>query len=311
MNPNYQLNNNEKMISNNRFTLPLVSICIPTYNGEKYIEEALNSALRQTYKNIEIVISDDNSCDSTLDVVNQIQKNTKIPIFIYNHQQNGLGSNWNNCVRKASGEYIKLLFQDDIIFPNCIEKMMQIALKDKKIGLVFSKRNFLYIDENNYVDEMNKYYKELHIFWENLKSINSGTKLLKECSCLRDVPQNKVGEPTVVLLKKEVFTKVGFFNETLVQILDYEFWYRVFKYYKIGFINEELASFRLHEMQASQINNRTYLNEYLLYDKFLYENLFFQLSPNNQKELFKKFNKFYNLLRRIKRKFKISFEYRS
>jgi hypothetical protein len=104
---------------------------------------------------------------------------------------------------------------------------------------------------------------------------------------------------------------VGFFNETLIQILDYEFWYRVFKYYKIGFINEELASFRLHEMQASQINNKSYVNEYLLYDKFLYENLFFQLSPNIQKQLFKKYNKLYNLLRRIKRKLKISFEYQA
>jgi glycosyltransferase involved in cell wall biosynthesis len=299
------------MISNNRLTVPLVSICIPTYNGEKYIEEALNSALNQTYKSIEIIISDANSDDKTLDVVSQIKKNTKIPFFIYNYQQNGIGSNWNNCVRKASGKYIKFLFQDDIIFPNCIEKMMQIALKDKQIGLVFSKRNFLYTNKNNYVDDMNKDYRELHIYWANLKSINSGTRLLKKCNCLLDIPQNKVGEPTVVLLKKEVFFKVGFFNETLIQILDYEFWYRVFKYYKIGFINEELASFRLHEMQASQINNKSYVNEYLLYDKFLYENLFFQLSPNIQKQLFKKYNKLYNLLRRIKRKLKISFEYQA
>jgi glycosyltransferase involved in cell wall biosynthesis len=289
---------------NNSPKAPLVSICIPTYNGEKYLEEALISALNQTYHNIEIIISDDNSNDNTFDVVSQIKNNTKIPFFIYNHQQNGIASNWNNCVRKANGEYIKFLFQDDIISPNCIEKMMQIALKDKKIGLVFSKRNFLYMDRNNFVDEMIKNYKELHIYWPNLKSINSGTKLLRKCNCLLDTPMNKVGEPTVVLLKKEVFSKVGYFNEKLVQILDYEFWYRVFKYYKIGFINEELASFRLHDMQASQKDINNDGKDYLLYDKLLYENLFLQLPPNIQKKLFRKYNKLYNLLKRIKRKFK-------
>lgn len=285
---------------------PLVSICIPTFNGQKYVEESLVSALNQTYTNIEIVISDDYSSDGTLEIVNSIRNNSNVPFFIHHHAPNGIGANWNNCVIHAKGNYIKFLFQDDILDPFCIEKMMQVALKDKRIGLVFSRRNFLYPERNNFVDEMLTNYKELHVHWTNLRSINSGPKLLKECYCLLDTPVNKVGEPTAVLLKKDVFRKVGFFNERLVQVLDYEYWYRVFKYYKIGFIDEELATFRLHDMQASQRNVYNNGHDNMLFDKMLYDKLFFQLPFNIQKILFKKYNKFYKLFKQMKNKLNIN-----
>lgn len=213
---------------------PLVSICIPTYNGEKYIEEALISALNQTYKNIEIIISDDNSSDRTLEIVNRIKHGTKVPLYIYQHQPKGIGANWNNCVRKANSDFIKFLFQDDILNPSCLEKMMRIALMDHKIGLVFSKREIICSEKTKFFDEWIINYKNLHNHWDNLGTINSGINLLKNSDRLLESPENKVGEPTAVLLRKEVFRKVGFFNEYLIQALDYEFWYRVFKYYKIG-----------------------------------------------------------------------------
>lgn len=279
---------------------PLVSICIPTYNGEKYLEEALISALNQTYQNIEIVISDDNSSDSTLEVANKIKNKTKIPFFIFHHQPNGIGANWNNCVRKANSNYIKFLFQDDILKPICIEKMMQIALMGKNIGLVFSKRDIIYSDRNKFFDDWMEHYEHLHTYWENLKTINSGVKLLKKCNCLLESPENKVGEPVAVLLRKEVFKKAGVFDETLVQALDFEFWYRVFKYYKIGFIDEALVSFRLHQGQATVKNNNIGNEDYVKYEKSVYKNLFFQVAPNIQKRLFKKYNKCYNLLRKLR-----------
>lgn len=287
------------------FSQPLVSICIPTYNGEKYIEEAVWSALNQTYKNIEIIISDDLSIDNTLGILNKIKDSTKIPFFIHHHQPIGIGANWNNCVRKANGEYIKFLLQDDLLFPECIEAMMDVALMNKKIGLVFSKRNFIYLEKNDFFDEWIKNYGSLHIYWKNLKLINSGKKLLRSCQNLTSSPLNKVGEPSAVLLKKECFNKVGFFNENLVQILDYEFWYRVFKYYKIGFIDEEFASFRLHKDQATQKNLNNDHKDYILYSKLLYKNLFFLLAPRIQKSLFFEHNKFGNLFKKFITKIKI------
>src|SRR6056297_3323741 len=101
----------------------LVSICIPTFNGQEYIEQALRSAINQTYKNIEIVISDDDSSDSTLQIVKRVKDSTTVPLKIIKHTPTSIGSNWNNCIKESSGKYIKLLLQDDILESNCVEKL--------------------------------------------------------------------------------------------------------------------------------------------------------------------------------------------
>ncbi len=255
---------------------PLVSICIPTYNGERYLKEALNSAISQSYKNIEIIISDDSSTDKTLEIIKDFKKSSKFPVFIFNHKPTGLGANWNNCVINAKGGYIKFLFQDDVLENNCIEKMMEVALKDETIGLVFSKRNFISENNNSYHNSWIKKFDNIHLKWTGLKEINSGKKLLKKCKLFLHTPMNKVGEPTAVLINKKVFTKIGYFNENLIQVLDFEFWYRIFKYYKIGFVNERLVKFRLHEGQATNLKNDKQ-SDYILYEKIIFKNLFFQL----------------------------------
>ena len=107
--------------------IPLVSICIPTYNGAKFIKEAMDSAIAQTYANLEIIVSDDASKDGTLSIIESYKNKTLIPIHIYNHNPEGIGANWNHSVSKAQGDYIKFLFQDDILEPTCIERMMQLA----------------------------------------------------------------------------------------------------------------------------------------------------------------------------------------
>ncbi len=273
--------------------LPLVSICIPTYNGEKFLLEALESIRFQTYKNIEVVISDDASIDSTLDIVESFSKQTDIPIQVHNHKPQGIGENWNNCVRNANGKYIKFLFQDDVLKSECIEKMVFLAEKNKKIGLVYCKRSVL-CDENNELHQqwINR-YGILHESWHNMnianEDIRSGKDYLKDLNLFM-FPKNKIGEPTAVLLRKDCFKKAGYFNTDLKQTLDIEYWLRVMKYFKIGFIDEELISFRLHNEQASVINKKEIIPDYDILSRMYYRNLFWYLNPKYQWKLFRKYS---------------------
>ncbi len=260
----------------NYIKFPLVSICIPTYNGEDYIEEALTSAINQTYPNYEIIISDDASTDQTLKLVKQAKEKTKIPFYIYHHIPKSIGANWNNCLIKSRGKYIKFLFQDDVLNRDCIEKMVDLAERDVDLGLIFCSRNFIYDKSNTYHKSWIAKFGNLHQHWINLKSINSGKKLLKKNKNLLHTPMNKVGEPSAVLIKKQVIEKVGLFNENMVQVIDFNLWYKIFKHYKIGFINEKLVSFRLHNNQATNIDNNKKL-DYELYEKEVFNYLFFQL----------------------------------
>ena len=111
-------------------TNPLVSIVIPVYNRELYIEDAIRSAISQTYQNIEIIIVDNCSTDSTWDILNEWEKkDNRIKIF-QNDSNIGPVLNWNECFRHASGEYIKILWSDDWISHKFVEKCLYVFEKN-------------------------------------------------------------------------------------------------------------------------------------------------------------------------------------
>jgi glycosyltransferase involved in cell wall biosynthesis len=281
---------------------PLVSICIPTFNGGKFLSEALASINQQTYLNLEIIVSDDNSNDNTLEILKRFKKNNRIPVYIYQHSPSGIGANWNNCIKHANGKYIKFLFQDDVLYEDCISKMIEISERDNQIGLVYCKRSFIEnpIDKNH-EKWLNK-FTLLHSHWDNLR-VNTGyikgEEYLKDRNLLK-VPYNKIGEPTAVLIRKTSLIKAGYFNEDLKQALDIEMWYKLMKYFKIGFVNEELVYFRLHNDQASANNQAKGVREIEKLEIFAFKNLMFKLHPNNQWKLFKKYSMVGFYFRKVK-----------
>ncbi|MBV4192553.1 glycosyltransferase family 2 protein [Bacteroides fragilis] len=111
-------------------TNPLVSIVIPVYNRELYIEDAIRSAISQTYQNIEIIIVDNCSTDSTWNILNTwARKDDRIKVF-QNKENLGPVLNWNECFKRASGEYLKILWSDDWISPTFVEKCLSFFKRD-------------------------------------------------------------------------------------------------------------------------------------------------------------------------------------
>lgn len=275
-----------------KISSPLVSICIPTFNGGKFLSKALASVIQQTYLNLEIVVSDDNSKDNTIEILKKFKKNNRIPVHIYHHCPSGIGANWNNCIKHSNGKYIKFLFQDDVLYADCISKMVEISESDKQIGLVYCKRSFI----ENSLDENHKKWLQkfavLHTQWDNINvktGYIKGEEYLKDINLLK-VPYNKIGEPTAVLIRKSSFLKAGYFNEELKQALDIEMWYKLMKYFKIGFVNEELIYFRLHNDQTSANNQTSGVREIEKLEFFVFKNLMFKIHPKSQWKLFKKYS---------------------
>ncbi|CAD5925731.1 glycosyltransferase [Planktothrix agardhii] len=233
--------------------LPLVSVCIPVYNGERFIAEAISSILSQTYSAIELIISDDNSSDHTIAIAQSFQAQTSIPINILTHQNLGLAENSNFCINQSQGKYIKFVYQDDILMPNCIEKMVNLAETDPDIGLVFSPREMFFLEQENINLELIAVYQQfanLHQSWSNLKSIQWGKDLLADPN-LWQHPINKIGEPSTVLLRKSVFKTIAGFDPELNQLVDLDLWWRILAQFKVGFVEETLSYFRLHTQQKT------------------------------------------------------------
>lgn len=101
---------------------PKVTIGIPTFNRAAYLQEALLSALRQTYANLEIVVSDNGSTDDTHLVLTQ-QEDPRV-VIVEHSENHGMVYNWNSCLSQATGEFFLLLSDDDILEPNAIETLL-------------------------------------------------------------------------------------------------------------------------------------------------------------------------------------------
>lgn len=256
----------------------LVSICIPTFNGEKYLQEALDSVKAQTYKNIEVVISDDRSSDDTLNICEKFKTEVSFPVSVFSHMPQGIGANWNNSVNKARGKFIKILFQDDVLEANCIEEMLNCLLKNN-LDIVVSKRNI--IDEGSLkitTGDWFEKYKDL----QKPAGIPESDFFILSRKNFRDLDvkvyssENIIGEPCASLFSKRLFEDVGPFSECYKQILDYEYWLRTLATYDIGILGEKLVKFRYHPQQASAVNLSEELDEgpvieNILLRKFLFD----------------------------------------
>jgi glycosyltransferase involved in cell wall biosynthesis len=237
-------------------TEPKVWIFIPTFNGDRYLEAAICSALGQTYTNFQILISDDCSSDRSRAIALKFQSINSNILYI-EHERLGLVENWNFCVQQclaaeAPPKYIKFLCQDDLLAPTCLAEMVVAMEASENLGMAFSDR--VLISETKISPEL-AWLANLSDFWDRLQPIQAGLDLLCDRNFLK-CPDNKFGEPTNVLIRTAVFEQIGSFDPNFRQYCDLEMWIRICTYYQVGFIDQSLGSFRLHDQQASNLNQQ-------------------------------------------------------
>ena len=117
---------------------PLVSILIPVYNRETLVSTALSSAVTQTYPNIEIVVGDNCSTDRTYEVVQEYARRDQRIRYFRNEENLGPLANWVRCLEYSRGDYIKILWSDDWLEPEAIERYIQPLLVRDDLGFCFS-----------------------------------------------------------------------------------------------------------------------------------------------------------------------------
>jgi glycosyltransferase involved in cell wall biosynthesis len=256
---------------------PSVSVCIPTYNGAHYLRDCLDSALDQTYGNIEILVVDDASTDETLSIAAIYAERDGRVRLVRNEQRYGLIRNWNRCVHFARGEWIKFLFQDDLLDPTCLDAMIA-ASRGVNIPLVACRRRTIFEGVSD--GTLDEYAKLL----SKGNSVFPGrTKISPEefREAVLDHPgMNFIGEPTAVLLHRSVFERFGQFNPHFVEIGDLEFWTRVGVNVGLRVVPRALATFRVHPGAASAVNRRErryrreQLDQLILFHEFAFHPAF-------------------------------------
>jgi glycosyltransferase involved in cell wall biosynthesis len=245
----------------------LVSICIPVYNGEKYLTECLESAISQSYRFIEIVVVDDGSSDSSFDIISDYQqRDSRIKLF-KNPRNLGLVGNWNECIRSAKGRWIKFIFQDDILATNCIELMMDAAI-NKSSDFVVCEREFLIHDDSSAViqDFYRNRVKRLEMFFPGGGRIEPPQFF---DIVLKFPFSNTVGEPCSFFFKKDLVVRFGGFSKDFDQICDFEFAARIGVNVGLYYMPERLINFRVHGGSTSEANHDRKLKKIQIVDSFI------------------------------------------
>jgi len=204
----------------------LVSIIIPVYNCEKYIEQAILSAVHQSYHDFEIIVVNDGSTDKTLHIILELM--SKFPhIRLFSKKNGGPASALNAGIEQAKGTWIKWLSADDEMYPHCLEQMMAQA----KYTDVIYYSHYDYIDEDGKITgEFIEPDHPVVYLWERFFGNGSST-----------------------LIHREVFAKCGLFNAALPHSEDYEFWLRATQVYgtRMQLVPIKTIRYRRHSGQLT------------------------------------------------------------
>jgi len=210
----------------------LVSVIVPVFNRQDYVAETIESIVKQTYSNIEIIIINDGSTDDSEKIIRSFDAKYPDTINLINQQNQGQVKARNNGLKVARGEFIAFLDSDDVWLLDKVEK--QICLFKNKIGLVYS--------GVQYIDALGK-----EIGDEQCDQDIRGSVYEKL------IVKNRMTGGTVIV-KSEALEKVGLFDETLEAAENWDLWIRVTQFYEVDFVDEALLKYRKHDGNMSSNN---------------------------------------------------------
>ena len=219
---------------------PLVSVIINCFNGEKYLQKAIDSVISQTYKNWEIIFFDNRSSDASVEIFKKY-KDDRLKYYLASTHIEILYKARNYALEKASGEFFAFLDVDDWWHSQKLEKQIP-SFKDPKVGLVYGNLWQVFEKKNK-----RKLYRK---------------KLLPKGMILNDLLDDYlIGSPTYVIRKKALNGLKYYFNDKFHIIGDFDLNIRLSCDWKIDCIQEPVAFVRIHGKNISLLNRDKEINE--------------------------------------------------
>jgi glycosyltransferase involved in cell wall biosynthesis len=245
---------------------PNVSIVIPVFNGSDYLRFAIDSALNQTYPNVEVIVVNDGSLDHGK--TDAIAKSYGDAIKYYKKKNGGVSSALNLAIFNMTGDYFSWLSHDDLYELNKIEEQVSYLQKSREENIVIYS-DFLVFSENPYRTKEYKITPPNPDYFRYAITIDS---FLNGCS---------------LLIPKVAFDEVGLFNNQLKHTQDYDMWFRIAKKFRFVHINKVLVKSRAHENQDSKKYSSDALAEVnFMIQNFIQELAYEDITHASKKDIF-------------------------
>ncbi|MBL7069008.1 MAG: glycosyltransferase [Candidatus Omnitrophica bacterium] len=227
---------------------PKVSIVIPSYNRARFLPEAIDSVIIQTYRNFEIVVVDDGSTDNTKEIMAEyVKKYTSKVRYFYQENQGEAGAR-NRGIKESRGEYIAFLDSDDIWVQDKLEIQVRLLADNPDVGLTYGRAKR--------VNEKGEYL--------DMKPTQPAIKAIHFL-------QGKRLTMMTVMVHKKCFSHIGLFDKKLKVGVDTDMWLRLAFKYKIVFLNKILAIMRSHDGNISNDTKEMYAGHIKIIEKLIKE----------------------------------------
>jgi glycosyltransferase involved in cell wall biosynthesis len=236
--------------------MPTVSVILTSFNHEKYIREAIDSTLNQTFTDFDLIILDDCSSDNSWDLINQYS-DPRIKVF-RNEVNKGPVAGVNKAISAmASGEYIAIHHSDDVWEPDKLEKQVVFLDANPEIGAVFTNALVITEDGSPLADEKHSYY---NIFDQPNRTRHEWLRFFFSRG-------NALCHPSV-LIRKSCYEDCGLYRYDMAQVPDLDMWIRLCLKYEIHVFPEKFVKFRVLDNEANTSGNRPEVRIRLTYELY-------------------------------------------
>ena len=236
--PTLRCTTEERVVSSRHSGL---SVIIPAYNYARFLPQAINSALQQTHREIEVIVVDDGSTDDTSEIVAALVRCDSRVRYVYQANA-GLSAARNNGINCARHDYVGFLDADDIWLPEFLSRVMEtFARLPTEFAIVAC--HAIYIDGDG----------------RRLNTKRLDAKMAEEVLC-RDIILKTRFSPSAVVVRKAAFSEVGNFDVTLRSSEDRDMWLRIAARHRVHFLPEQLVLIRRHPGNMSKHADRMKLN---------------------------------------------------
>ncbi|HPH85715.1 MAG TPA: glycosyltransferase family 2 protein [Ferruginibacter sp.] len=211
---------------------PLISICIPAYKNDKYLEVLLNSISNQTFRDFEVIITDDSPGNEVESLCNNFHDKFRLT-YLKNIPSKGSPANWNAAIKKASGRWIKIMHDDDWFSNNkSLDRFARAINENPGINFIFSGFSEY---ENGKAISIDQLPKNIQ-----LKLKRTALTLFKK---------NYIGHPSTTLIKNNL---TEWYDENIKWVVDFEFYIRVLKTNSFSYIDEPLINIGISHEQITK-----------------------------------------------------------
>lgn len=220
---------------------PLVSVFIPAYNAEKYLEKTIRGVVGQSFQDWELIVINNASKDGTEEIIQQLVRefqDSRIRVLT-NKTTLPAPENWNVGLRHAKGEFLKMVCADDIPAKNCIERQVK-ALQDHPEAVLASGSRIIINSKGKPLFKRSGIAKN---------GIHAGPGVIRRCIM---AGANIIGDPVCVMWRRSATEQLGYFDPSVVYCTDMEYWLRLLSIGDLYYDTEPVGFYRIHKNAAAR-----------------------------------------------------------